>query len=545
MPHNSTQLVTHTITGGWATEYGDTHYASPDGSQIQIPWCNTLTNIEFNLDGSIGSFPGTSYWNTVPLVSPRFQSASESSLVKKIYSYTRMGASLSGVTQYIAVVGTSAFVVGTEITRIGDIVYPNNHPCLSTFNDLLIMSGNGLAPTSWDQTTFQLLAGSPPQFEISTSHAGRHWGAKIGANPSRLYYSAVGNPEDWVGAGSGSIDIDPGDGDHIVALLSWKKELWVFKGPNRLSIHRITGTSPSDFARTVFISSGVSAAGQDAIFQIGDDFAFWSPTGACHSLSATDTYGDYASGYLNFPILSWCRNNLDGGASQAWQTMTDHAAGLSYCTFGNTAFPEHTTYPIVIDWRFKSESNPYPRFYQLTFEKFQSVGGLLGLSAGSRLNPAFGSSDGFVFYKNQYSDLAVLHRDNPIHSTIEPAYLTYGPSYYRKTISAVSVDLVRNKLDWVTPASTSITVGGPDSPGQTYTFSTFPYPVVGTFTLGEDPLGPYGNMGLAREDVAAEVTTAQYTINLETVYASGNASEARIHHFSALVTPSGTSMELL
>jgi hypothetical protein len=64
-------------------------------------------------------------------------------------------------------------------------------------------------------------------------------------NPSRLYYSANVDPEDWVGVGSGSIDIDINDGDMITGIASYQDNLFVFKGPNKGSIHRITGSSPT------------------------------------------------------------------------------------------------------------------------------------------------------------------------------------------------------------------------------------------------------------------------------------------------------------
>ena len=72
------------------------------------------------------------------------------------------------------------------------------------------------------------------------------------------------------------LDIDPGDGDRITGLVSHKNELWVFKGPHKGSIHRITGTSNSDWARTTFIE-GVGAVWQNSIFRFGDDIGFlWS-----------------------------------------------------------------------------------------------------------------------------------------------------------------------------------------------------------------------------------------------------------------------------
>src|SRR6187549_178200 len=288
MPHNSSQWITHTIDGGWATDYGKTHYATPDNFSLSIPWCNTCENIKFYPDGSFGKYPGCFSLVTAPIIAPATSGFITSSRVYTLFDYVRLGTSLAGTRKRMAVVGSHLYDFTSSLSippiRVGELdITVASVPHLTTFNDLLIIA-TGFAPKSWDQTTFQSLAGTPPQFKFSAHHAGRHWAAGIAATPSKLHYSAVGNPEDWVGAGSGSIDIDPGDGDSIVGILPWKNELWVFKGPYRLSIHRITGASPTDFARKPFVY-GISAAGIASIFPVGNDFAFWSPRGSCHSLT--------------------------------------------------------------------------------------------------------------------------------------------------------------------------------------------------------------------------------------------------------------------
>ena len=150
-------------------------------------------------------------------------------------------------------------------------------------------------PRSWDQTTAQNLAGTPPRFSFGVSHKNRAWAAGVYATPSRLHYSANVDPEDWIGAGSGSIDIDPNDGDMITGLVSHKDELFVFKGPNKGSIHRIIGSSPTGsdaFSRKNFVK-GLGACWHNAIFPFGDDIGFVSQYGSVHSLSATAAYGTF------------------------------------------------------------------------------------------------------------------------------------------------------------------------------------------------------------------------------------------------------------
>lgn len=153
------------------------------------------------------------------------------------------------------------------------------------------------------------------------------WAAGVPSNPSRLYYSALDNVEDWTGAGTGSIDIDLNDGDNILGLASHKQRLWIFKGPNRGSISYITGSSPTGtdaFARVPF-TRGVPLSAQQTIVSFLNDLA-WVSTRGIHSLSATEVFGDMKEGFLSFPIqkpftedLALGSMNLSQGINHAWR----------------------------------------------------------------------------------------------------------------------------------------------------------------------------------------------------------------------------------
>jgi hypothetical protein len=468
-----------------------------------------------------------------------------------------MGASLSGTSKQVAVVGSWLYNISSnlEAVKIGDIESSSLTAInLSTFNDLLII-GTEDGPKSWDQTTFQILAGTPPAFTFSAPHAGRHWAAGVSTLPSRLYYSAVGNPEDWVGAGSGSIDIDPGDGDAIQAILSWKRELWVFKGPYRLSIHRITGTSPSDFSRVPFIH-GISAAGQHSIFPVGDDFAFWSPRGSCHSLTSTANYGDYLQSYVNFPILSWCRNlnNIfSGELSKSWQVVTDLSQNVSYCVLNNNyatvnspaVFAQKPTV-IIMDWKFKSDENPYPRFIKLTLDTTTTAVGLLpSITNPAQLLPTFGKSTGNIVQEYDMASPFYLNGDTTVFPyKVETPSLTYGPSSYTKTIAAVSVDIVSNANVRSEFGTLDFSYGGREAPGLTLNFSNKDGVGLGTFVLGVDQLGEGTNIPNHVEAVTGESRAFSYTmIEDGALSVSGIGTTVQVKQFGVLVTPNGESLE--
>lgn len=273
MPLLSSRWVQHRFGGGWATDYGALSYDSPDqAGLIDIPFLLDARNTVFEFDGGPRKVPGANLFNTATLEA--------GAAVMGVYDYWRQGTTGSAAQKVVVHVSTKVKAASIDgiFSDIGTGLTSGAIPHYSTFDDLLIIGSSASAdvPRSWDQTTFQNLAGSPPRFSFSVPHKNRQWAAGIYATPSRLHYSASLDPEDWTGAGSGSIDVDPNDGDAITGIISHKNELWVFKGPYRGSIHRITGSAPADFARTVFVT-GLGVGWIHSIFKFGDDIGFIHP----------------------------------------------------------------------------------------------------------------------------------------------------------------------------------------------------------------------------------------------------------------------------
>jgi hypothetical protein len=536
MPHNTTQHIVHTIGGGWATDYGPTFYGAPQGGQLKLPWLTQAENLVYTLDGGVEKWPGVTLVTLTPLKDPILGSTT----VKGIFDYWRQASNQ----KLVASVGNSYFDItsGTLIGSTSSSVVTDK-PHFSTFNDLLILAAEGnQAPRSWDQTTFQNLAGTPPTFSFSTPHAGRHWGSGYPSNPSRLYYSAVGNPEDWIGAGSGSIDIDPGDGDKIVGIISWKRELFVFKGPNRLSIHRITGTSPSDFARTNFVT-GISAASQHSIFEYAGDIGFWSPRGSCHSLTTTASYGDYTQSFINYPILSWCRNQLNMGTSDAsyWQAVTNANAGYTILNYTGpgAAFATNDS-ALLMDWRFVNQGEPYPRFSRLTYSQYSSVA---MVQASGQIQPYWGTKNGIVHRTlsdlpphrsaASYAELQYGGTYKTIPLRLQSPYLTYGTDLETKTISNFSLTLSTAHRSTV-----DVKWGGSKQLKQSTTITQPGYTPLGSFVLGTDCLGELGDQPVFAQELSGDYRSIQYTIIEDTASAG-----MLLKNFGASLTPTGESLE--
>lgn len=445
---------------------------------MTIPWLADAINIIYELDGGCHTMPGTAKFNSSTL--------GASSTVTGIHDYWRQGTIGSPTQRVVAAVDTrivAASISDGIFSNIKTGLNSGNVPHFSTFDDLLIVANDASAdvPMSWDQTTFQNLAGSPPNFSFSISHKNRQWAAGVISNPSRLYYSVNLNPEDWTGGTSGSIDIDPSDGDAIVGLASFRNELFIFKGPYKGSIHRITGSSPSDFARTVFIR-GITAAYQNSIFTLPNDLGFISPRGTVHSLVATDRFGDYEQSTLSFPINRTLRSEVNQSYYKKWWAMEDPLNGqvlIGFTPSGQT----RNTRMLMMDYRFLGLGEPFSRWAQWT--KFGADALSLVVDTNNRPRPFIGLNDGFV-YKGDQADRT--HNASAITPVITTPMLTYGADPVVKTLYVVGVELNPQNANNFT---VSWLRDGQTEQSETYTQG------------GSDVLGPW--------------TTNQFTLNSSTL----------------------------
>ncbi len=521
--------VSHKFGGGWATDWGPSVYMAPtpDGKVI-IPFLTTAQNIVYELDGGVRKMPGTAKLNSTVLES--------GSAVMGLFDFWRQGTTGSPIQKRVVHVGTTIKADNADgvFANIGTGFASGAVPNYSVFDDLLIISSDASAdvPKSWDQTTFQSLAGSPPNFSFSVKHKNRPWAAGVVSAPSRLYYGANLDPEDWVGATSGSIDIDPSDGDMITGLASFRNELWVFKGPYKGSIHRITGSSPSDFARVPFIQ-GLGAAWQTGLFQLPNDLGFISPRGTVHSLVATDRFGDYEQSALSFPINQTLRTTLAHTSYRNWRAETDLDSG--YTNIAITPSGQSTnTKILMMDFRFMNLGEPYPRW--AVWDTYSAAALAPVIDTGNRLRLFAGGYDGYV-YKLDQADRT--HNSGAISMNFHTPFLCYGAEHIEKTIYAVGVELapksqqnvtVKWLRDGQTEQSATVTQGGsavlgPWSSNQ--------------FTLDSSALG--GTRYLARYIELEEGGT--FRAIRYGVSDSITASDCEVHGLVAAIEGGGVSTE--
>ena len=528
---SKTRTIRHFFGGGWATDYGPTVDVSPDQSgKVVIPFLVDAENVLFELDGGPHEIGGTTKLNSVVLAS--------GAAVTGLYDYWRSGTAGAPTRRRVLHAGTVIMNDADDGTfsNLFTGLESGVVPCYSTFDDLLIISSDSTTdvPRSWDQTTAQNLAGTPPRFSFSCSHKNRLWAAGVHTLPSRLYYSANVDPEDWAGVGSGSIDIDPNDGDIIKAIVSHQNKLFVFKGPNKGSIHMITGSSPTGsdaFARTTFVQ-GIGAASQNAIFRFSDDIGYVSQYGTIHSLSATQAYGDFASAALSRPInVGWIRSHLNYNRLKYIWSAVDALNGLVYITASWDANSTNNTV-IVMDYRNAPDIirwSKIPAYSCASLASFVDTNGVRRVLAGG--------NDGYVRRLN-IVDRSIDAATSMAYKITTP-FLNYGQPNQMKTLEKGSIGIApKGNFDftygWTRDNQTQ----------QTYTVNQGGNDVLGPananqFTLGTSTLG--GSQYLDRYMEFAEggeFRSIQYQVTQ-----NGVNEDIEVHSTSASISFGSESSE--
>lgn len=528
---NKTQVIRHLFGGGWATDFGPTVDVPPgQGGIVRIPFLVEAQDCIYELDGGPRKIGGTAKVNA--------SSVASGAVVTGVYDYWRQGSGGTPTRRRILHAGTVCLADtndGVFANTISSGLESGSVPSYCTFDDLLIISSDSTTdvPRSWDQTTAQDLAGSPPNFSFCVSHKNRAWAAGVAGNPSRLYYSANTDPEDWVGSGSGSIDIDPNDGDIITGIASHKDELWVFKGPNKGSIHRITGSSPTGsdaFARKNYVM-GLGACWHNAIFRFGDDLGFVSQFGSIHSLSATAAYGDFFEAALSRPINGWMREHLNYNRLRYISAATDPLAGLVYFTM---SIDSNTTNNTVLVMDFRSAPDII-RWSRIPSYKMGSLNLFVDTNGIRRV--LGGGNDGYVRRLN-VADRSI-DGSTAISYKVTTPFLTYGNPVNMKTIGAAAAGIYPRgnfnfTFGWIRD----------DNAQQTYTQTQGGSDVLGgaaanQFTLDTSTLGGSRFVDRFQElDEGGEFRAIQYEVTQ-----SGISEDMELHSITALIQGDAVSLE--
>ncbi len=423
------QHIRHVFSGGFASDFGPTTEAPVDEfGRINIPFMIKAENVFFELNGGPHKIGGTAKLNATTIEG--------GANINGLFDYWKMGTGGSPTQKRIVHAGTKILKDDADGT-FDDLftgMSANAIPSYALFDDILIIgSDSSDVPRSWDQSTAQNLAGSPPNFAFSEPHRGRLWAAGVSATPSTIYYSSFDDPEDWTASDSGSFTVSPDDGDVITAIASHKDELWVFKGPYKGSIHRVTGSAPTggdSFSLHPFVK-GLGAVYQNTIFRFRDDLGFMWSDGSIHSLAATASFGDFKDAALSSGIDTYLKNNVVfNRLKQAW-AATDSQRGQVIFTLpiaGSTT----NNVMLMMDFRFQPV-----RWAVWTHFASTALATVIDQTASDVPVIMSGATDGFVRTHNKA--LRSIDEVTSISASVKTPFLHYGLPIMKKTITDATV----------------------------------------------------------------------------------------------------------
>jgi hypothetical protein len=290
---------------------GDIGFATDMPAQVrQLSHYTLADNVIFELSGAVRKVGGDARINSVAITG--------APTVTGMFDFW-LGGSAATFTQKFVVMTSDSKIYKDDMDGTYDditgaaTITANAIPVFCQARDLLLIFDNkNDTPLKWSQSgNVATLGGSPPAGRGATFHVNRvfTWGAN--ANPSTLTYGSSTSVEDYTGPDTGGIDIDPSDGDRIVGSVSHKNRLFVFKGPNKGSIHVISGTAPtgSDAFSRQILTRGIALHSHNSIINVADDIWFMSDQGI-HSLAATQEFGDFRGAYLSRYLDSYFRDTL-------------------------------------------------------------------------------------------------------------------------------------------------------------------------------------------------------------------------------------------
>lgn len=197
----------------------------------------------------------------------------------------------SGTEFLNAIAGTKFFtdsaLTGTMTDATGAVTITsgqNNFWTPVIYNNLQIWFGGAPdAPFKYSGSgNSAALGGTPPSAATAFAANNRIFAISTAANPSRVQWPVLGDPEDWTGSGSGSSDVNKSDGEAL--------QCGVVTGPDIAILFKNSSTHLMILTRQPFpiyqLQKGIGIAGRNAFVNVNGTVYFVTPSR--RMLSTTD-----------------------------------------------------------------------------------------------------------------------------------------------------------------------------------------------------------------------------------------------------------------
>lgn len=158
-------------------------------------------------------------------------------------------------------------------------------------NPVQVLSGDGTTTTDLASPPADWTGANQPVFGFI--HDNRLWGGGNSNDAHRVYYSLAADHEDFLTSDAGSLSIYPGEGEYLVAGVSFKNAAFLFKYPQ--GIYAVDTTDPAISNWVIYsLTKDVGVAGPDCITKFDDKLLLMDTTGSFYIIEETDSAGQFS-----------------------------------------------------------------------------------------------------------------------------------------------------------------------------------------------------------------------------------------------------------
>lgn len=154
-------------------------------------------------------------------------------------------------------------------------------------NAVQVLAADGATTAAITSPPADWSGANQPSFGVV--HEARLWGGGNLNDPHRLYYSTTSDHEDI--AGGGTISVYPGEGEKLVAAISFRGFLICWKYPAGIYVVDTTDPTINNW-KVKRISQKVGTLNARTVVQAINDIVFFDVSGNPHLLSSTQEFGD-------------------------------------------------------------------------------------------------------------------------------------------------------------------------------------------------------------------------------------------------------------
>lgn len=162
-------------------------------------------------------------------------------------------------------------------------------------NAVQVLAADGATTSDLATPPADWTTGNP---SFGLNHEDRVWGGGNTNDPHRLYYSTTTDHEDFTGTGSGSISVFPGEGERLVAAVSFKGIVIAAKFPKGLYVVDTTDVTVSNW-RVDRLTDKIGTRNGLTMFLISDDVIVMDTSGNVHLVSAALEFGNFLNSSLS------------------------------------------------------------------------------------------------------------------------------------------------------------------------------------------------------------------------------------------------------